>query len=466
MAQPLTFQQWKDLKSKGLSNEMIVKFEHGYVPKLNPVEQLSQGVQKVGQFSKEFLTPQRPVSTIQQNLPTINPILKSLQLQENAQKYMQERPGAPYGFNLVAGPVLRTARDLGLSRPTTMAGGAAIGPLLNPALQKVATSQIGRQFIQKQLPTLGKELLQETQNLPVRYGSLKQQLMPTNINKTIDTAITKAIRPSVSGKKSMGQVTKYYDKARMAINTIYNNKSELQFIDEAGQVTNKLPESLSEFSSAIEQTKNKVFNTYNNIANQAGEQGAFINLNPIAQEIEKVASNKTISTLYPEVKNYALQKAEALKQTGQFTAQEAQDAIKMMNNSLKAFYKNPSFDTATRAEIDAGIANNMRKALDNSIESLTGQQYQVLKNQYSALKSIESDVNHRYIVNARRNVKGLIDFTDVFSGGQMVRGILTLNPAEFATGVAQKGIANFIKRLNDPDRIIKNMFRVIEKVNR
>lgn len=304
--------------------------------------------------------------------------------------------------------------------------------------------------------------------LPVNYGP--------NIDAVINESIDKAIRPSVVGKNTSTQTTGYYSKARQAVQAIYDNKDNLVFEDVTHPMgyVNKLPESLNDFSSAIEQTKTQIWKEADTLAKQAGQEGATVPLNNISRELNTVANNKVLQDIRPEIANYAKEQALRFSKRKIYTPEEAQQAIKIYNQSLDAFYKNPTPDTASKAVIDSGIVNNLRKSLDDTITNLPeklpsdsnlGQSYQQLKNTYGALKTIEKDVNRRAIVDARKNVKGLIDFTDVFSGGQMTKGILTLNPGEFTQGLAQKMIASYIKFKNNPNTMIKNMFRVVERVN-
>lgn len=302
----------------------------------------------------------------------------------------------------------------------------------------------------------------------------------------IETGINKGIRPGVEGNRTFHQAKTYMDKAKTAVQTIVDNKNNLALTDEFGETVNKLPENLREFSQAIDQTKRNIFTEYNAMAKDAGQAGASINLNPIGGELNKVVNSKVLNDIAPETVNYAKQRMKALvekkitvqndtglldykgnkiiseKQTttgrGKYTADEAQEAIQHLNNSLEAFYKNPSYDTASKAYIDSLIANRMRSALDDVIEKTTGAGYQGLKNKYGALKSIERDVNRRAIVDARKNVKGLVDFSDIFSGGEIVRGLLTLNPGAVGMGAASKSIAWLYKFKNNPNTIVKKMF--------
>ena len=68
--------------------------------------------------------------------------------------------------------------------------------------------------------------------------------------------------------------------------------------------------------------------------------------------------------------------------------------------------------------------------------------------------------------DARKNSKGLIDYTDIFSGGQVVSGILSGNPAAIASGVTQKSISAYFKFLNNPNRAVKQMFESADKLTK
>jgi hypothetical protein len=434
-------------------------------------------------------------------------------------------------------------------------------------------------------------------------------------DRMIDYGISKGIRPTVAGKSTFGQTEKYAEKAREAVKTILANKENLNLTDEFGELTGKTPRNLREFSQAIEKTKQSVFAQYDAMAKQAGEAGAEVKLAPVAKELKPLLENKALIDNSPDTVNYAAKMMEIYGKRGAYTTEEAQDAISQLNQKLEAFYKNPNPNDIHKAKVDALIANNLRKSLDNVIEKnhyvaettlsdfkkirknpvklkefiaekipsdfegavgirgLSPQEndpvnlknsrvwvnnyrldktlpgtstvgisknwskmsesekikavkyaaervgfypneggiaivkganagkgsdvgeliissakiahkwenpinnkikkmlhpdlegkYQELKNKYGALKSIEKEVNQRAIVDARKNVKGLIDFSDIFSGSEVVRGVLTANPATVATGAAAKGVAAWYRYLSSPNRHIKNMFEGLEKV--
>lgn len=279
------------------------------------------------------------------------------------------------------------------------------------------------------------------------------------LERDVQSAFEKGVKPNLQGYKTLNEANKYRDAITESVKVIERNKGSLQFLDDAGQpVTGKTPQSLQEFTEAIDQTKRRIYEQYDNLATQAGEQGVKIDTIKIANELDQVINNKALKLSNPEAVKYAEEVRARFIKAGELDAKTAQDIIQNYNNSLKAFYKNPTPEGLTRNAVDALMANQMRQALDEGIEGLTGAQYQALKNQYSALKTVERDVLRATLRDARKNTKGLIDYTDIFSGGQLVTGLMTLNPSMVTSGVAQKGIAEWFKYLNDPNRAIKNMF--------
>lgn len=287
--------------------------------------------------------------------------------------------------------------------------------------------------------------------------------LTTRTEQQIESAILKkyekGIKPTLAGKNTPTKLAKYREDVVTGIKTITKSKDKLSFVDEDGQVaTGRTPQTIQELSDGLEQTKKLVFQQYDTLTQQAGEAGVKIPVQPIISEIDTVIKNPALRITNPRAIRHAQDFKDRLIETGNLDASITQDVIQNLNNSLKAYYRNPNYETATQASIDAMIANQLRKQLDAKISSLTGESYQALKNQYAALKAIENDVVKASLRDAKRNVKGLIDFTDIFSGGQVVSGILTLNPLQISTGLTQKAIAQYYKYLNDPNRAIKNMF--------
>jgi len=315
--------------------------------------------------------------------------------------------------------------------------------------------------------------------LVAEYGVPAAKQVRTVVKKGME----KAIRPGVAKQRTAAQAKEYYERATDAVTNIVLNKNNLKLTDESGKVVEGLPKSLKQFSDAIDQTKRIIFKEYDDLAKAASAQKtktyqfknavgvqpkahiqstARIDLKPIEKELQTVLSSNPFRDMAPSSAKYAESRLKVLANRGSYSPLEAQEAIQILNKTLESFYKNPSFEMATNAGIDAMIANNLRKGLDKTISELTGKQYQQLKNAYGALKEIEKDVGHRVAIDARKNIKGLIDFSDIFSGGEFVAGVVSMNPAFIARGAVAKSIASFYKYVNNPNRIVKSMFSNVE----
>lgn len=286
-----------------------------------------------------------------------------------------------------------------------------------------------------------------------------------SMDKVIDRGIDKGVKPSISGKKSSAQREQFKTQSRDAVKIIVNNKENLRLSTAEGEILNgELPKNLKQFAEAVEQTKGKIFKEYDLLTKEAGGKGAKVETTPIAEELMKVANDEVLKDTNPGVAQYAKQKADIYKKRGAYTPSQAQEAIKAYNDSLNAFYRNPSYDNFAKANVDALIVNRLRASLDETVSGLTGKEYQSLKNQYASLKAIEKDVNHRAIVDARKNKIGIGEnFANLMSASEAVHGILSMNPASLASSVGIKGVMAYIKHINDPNVIVKNMFNKVGK---
>ncbi len=317
----------------------------------------------------------------------------------------------------------------------------------------------------------GNEMLDTAINAPLDIASSKIYNAITgkgpvgDINAFITKNYTKAVRPSVAGMGSAPQVASYENKTINAVNSIVENKPNLQLLTDTGETVNKLPSTLKEFSQAIDQTKGQIFKQYDALASASGQAGAKVDLQPIVSELRQVSADPVIADTHPELAAYAESRAKAFETRGSYTPDETQRAIAIYNKSLEAFYKNPSYQSATKASIDSMIVNKMRSALDSTIENTSGAGYQGLKNQYGALKSIEKDVVHRAIVDGRKAPKGLLDFADIGSAAELMRGLVTMNPADFAASAGIKLVTRYYKYLNDPNTAVERLFSGAEKAS-
>lgn len=308
---------------------------------------------------------------------------------------------------------------------------------------------------------IGREAADIASDTTRAFSRLAPEQIDNKILGEIKYGINKGIRPTVVGKDSFSKINSYYRKASEAVEAIVDSKSSLNFVDDAGNfVSGRLPENLSEFSQAIMQTKKEVFKQYDKLASSVS--GESVDPSSIARMLKILAQKKEIRGAAGDVSNYALKRAEELESIGKLTTTQAQDMLQIMNKQLESFYKNPTATEANNRVIEAYIANALRKKLDKVIESATGKEYQSLKNKYGALSAIEKEVNKRFIVDARKNAKGLLDFTDIASGNQVISAVTRGDALRIANAATTKIISEIYKKFNDPNEAIKKMFKNVD----
>lgn len=310
---------------------------------------------------------------------------------------------------------------------------------------------------------------------PVTIGAEAPVVASDVASKSVVDSYTKAVKPTVINKGTAAKVAEYNGRVVSALDAIRQNKAALKFTDADGNlIEGKTPESVGQLSEAVGQTKADIFKRYDAMAKAAGDVGAKVNLSPVASELDAVINDKALGIAKPEAVAYAKELKNRILTEGEgadgrpivrapMDAETTQTLVQHYNESLKAFYRNPSYDTASRAAIDALVANKLRETLDSSIEGATGPGYQGLKSQYGALKTIESDVAKRAQVIARQNTPGFLgSMSNIASGAELVRGLLTLNPTDLAVSGTIKGIQLYTKWLNNPDRLVRKMFSDLE----
>lgn len=290
----------------------------------------------------------------------------------------------------------------------------------------------------------------------------------TSLNdSTILDKYNRAIRPSSARKSSAGDIASANAKTLTGIKAIARDKSTLSFTDSEGNVIKgKTPTNVSQFSDAISQEKGNIYAKYNDLAKQAGEKGITVDAKAVAKELDSVVNSKSLKITNPKAITYAKTIQKTLNGEGTIDPKTAQEVIQNYNAELKAYYRNPTPGLASNVQIDALIANKFREALDKGITGATGEQYQSLKNEYGALSSIESDVAKAAQRVAKQNNVGFSsNLSNIASGAELVRGLVTMNPADIAISGTIKGIQLYTKYLNNPDVNISKMFDSITGSN-
>jgi hypothetical protein len=243
------------------------------------------------------------------------------------------------------------------------------------------------------------------------------------------------------------------------------NKSNLEF--DLGTVRGQLPKNLSQLGEAIDQSKKEIFKQYDDLARAADQGGLQINLwekGGVMDELAALIERPSLRLGSPETIAHAkaLQKRLLKEQT--LSAVDVQDFIALLNQSQKAAFKNPSMETAGKAVVDSLVANHLRRALGEGVEAYGGQGYLELRKAYGSLVAIEDDVARAIVRDMGKGAKGLIDFSDIFTSYVAVESILKYDPARFAAAGGARTTAALYKYLNNPNTLVRQMFKGIDKI--
>lgn len=287
----------------------------------------------------------------------------------------------------------------------------------------------------------------------------------TTIEQAVEKGMNKGASPSMAGIETLGQVKKYTKKATEAVQDIIEKKNNIQLLDKNGELKSQgsLPETVHEFSQAVDQGKKQVFTEYDAMKKAAGEEGAFAETTSAAKELRKFGNNPVIVDNYPPLAAEALRRAEALEKRGAYSVDLAQEAIVNANAKLEGFYKNPSFEQATSAAIEQIVVNNLRNSLDTAIANEKGPGYQNLKNKYGAYKAIEKDVLRKALADAKNHKYGLFDFANILTASEAVTAIATFNPISAGKVGMMQAAKGYMKWRNSPNTAVSQMFKKVGK---
>ncbi len=265
------------------------------------------------------------------------------------------------------------------------------------------------------------------------------------IRSEVKRGFAKGIKPTIVGKGDAAKTEKFYDKATVATKDIIAANPEA------------IPATVEEFSQNVRTVKKDLWEKASTMAREAGEEGARVPVTVLREELQSVIDAPNVRTtekraakkLLNEIKDY----------DNLIDPPTAEDLIASFNADTKGFWKNPDWNKAGDALMTERAANILRKATDETVEAYQGPGWQDFRNRYGAQTAIEKGVTDRANVHARANVKGFFDLTDVFTTGEFVAGLATMNPVTMAKAAAMYSAKKFIKSQNNVDNIVRKMFK-------
>lgn len=204
--------------------------------------------------------------------------------------------------------------------------------------------------------------------------------------------------------------------------------------------------------------KDKVFQTYNSIAQQAGDAGVFVDTNPLQSSLTKYVSGITTA---PK-KQRAIRLLKELQDNfpnGKANPVEMQKYIQLLNEELGGVSGGAEKGAVG---VVSDFTRQARESLDTAVGRL-GKEYQSFKDEYASLKAIEDSIVRQYQKVMRKKGSGLGEYADMISSAEVLNGIISANPALIAKGGLMRVLSSKIKSLNDPETWLKRAFDEIDK---
>lgn len=483
--QPLTEEQFNKARASGFTTEQIVEFEKKRKQEQQPMfKSEAEGriaLSKQLQEQKKLEQQATPLSIAKKGLG--NTALAYLNpLAGNIPEIIAKRMGRTFvppevtPMERMAGTAAALLTPAGIPNQVARLAGegiTAIRPTINPILKMSLQGAAGtgsvlplpnemntpKQFAQQ----VGKNMLGGA-FLGAVGGAIPKPMSNKELPQHILSTYSRAVNPAIGSIKNITKLDEFQRKTIDAMKAIARNKN-LRFENETtGAMEYRLPKSRADLFEALKQTKQSIFDEYNNLQKSATSTGITIDVPSIAYKSFNEINNSRQYKMYaPSMANEAKTIMNRLMKSGKATPQQIQEDIAFLNQQMKGYYQKGEYNAAN---IYANYAANLRKGLDDAIEKAIGDVgYQDLKNQYSALKSVETDITKAAARQLKSTSKSMSEtFSNPIALAEMARGIFTSSPAEFATGLTIKTFANIQKALNNPDWRIANMFKNIQKV--
>ncbi len=372
---------------------------------------------------------------------------------------------------VIPGKILAGALGFGAQRAGQVSSeGATPIQSLAEGAKETAIGYAGGKVIQKALPVIGAGAKSTFNAVVNKFPRLQtDSQLKANVSDKIQTAVWKAFRPTRKGKTSVSGMERFDDRAEEAITDIIANKDNNVFVDAEGMVKgNKLPESVQEVAQSVNEGRKRIFQEYNALSQQAGEDGAIVAVNNLDNVLAKY-DTELLATENPALSNYVKRQRQGLALRQRFTPLEAENKIAEYNADLKATYNSGEFGRNTRLSIMDEMAKSLRKDLDSSIMNATGStNYQSLKNKYGAYKTLADEIGKRLPVMRRASPSGFFDLADAFASGDVLSGAVGVAtgdptaPARIMRGIGINVGKTILKRRNDPNKIIAGMFKDVD----
>lgn len=225
------------------------------------------------------------------------------------------------------------------------------------------------------------------------------------------------------------------------------------------QATGSPITNIAELVDAIPQAKKGLWQQYQ--AKLGPNAQATIDGNAVADAMVKNIDQRT-RVQNPQLVKQIESTADTYRKP--LTLADAEDFLQSANNELHSYYaKNKVGQQVAAKDPTTGHvvaeANALRSALYDKLDELAGPGTADLKRRYGALSDLQEEALRRKNVADRQSQVGTMASLGKIGGiAKIAKGVMTLDPADVASGLAEGALGQRISNLNNTDWLINNAF--------
>jgi len=319
-------------------------------------------------------------------------------------------------------------------------GGGVLGPVVGKTVGGVSK-------------VIGDQVVKLTQPLETHKARVAQ-----NIHRALST----------QGKKSIGVSLKTPEKQYRAFEVLRDLAPNIDVIDNTtGETIKWEPKTtdFQQFGQALAKGKETVWKGVTNAVKEATGKDLQVDILPIVDDMNKIAGDPFRT---PEVRRAAQLYSEQLVQMSDVTGKAPLEGVMTFNKDLNTKIGGVLSGTTDNVvrDLEAGLAKKLSENTDNAVETIAGKEFAKLKDDYSALKTIEKDAVRRMQQELRMTDNSLGDMVGRYGNIEIVNGLIQAtqgNVGPLAKGVGLKIMGAYTKKLRQPSTYLQKAFREIDR---
>lgn len=292
---------------------------------------------------------------------------------------------------------------------------------------------------------------------------------------TADQGLNKVVNEGLAGtigkkaKSTPQNIAENVNKTKAVEGIIQD--PDITFTTKRGEIS-KIAQNTEDFAMGLYQRKFSIWNKKWAPAIQstgADVAGYRVPLTNSINNLQQILDDRTI--LDNSFKSFVTGLRDQLteiQKTGGYTIPEAQKFVITANSKLKTYFSKVSPETDTKLAVDANVAKDITKYMDDTVMNSTGTNLKAVRSEYGAILSMEQDVNKLRNKAAKQvATQGIPTYMDMATDWGILHGtvsvVLGASPLTVLPAATIKGLNMYRKYLQSYDATISKMFTEAEK---